>query len=372
MRRGPAAPLRLFNGADGEWLARIATMKRGSAALTVERRLRPQAAEPDLWLAFALLKRDATDFVAQKATELGVSALLPVTTERTNAERVNVARLTAIATEAAEQSERLSVPRIAPRPAPARSARRVAARADARSPQSSGRTRRRSAPAGVQPRPRCWWDRRGVSPSRELDALRARPFVVPVSLGPRVLRAETASIAGLALLQAVRIDDRKRREAGSPMSNPGDADATPITSMRQLADYIAAGCKPPEAFRIGTEHEKFGFRLTDLAPPPYEPRGIEALLEGMAAAGGEPILDHGRIIGLQAGCRVDLARTGGAARIVRARRSPRCTRRAPSSRRISARCAPSLAGSAWASPRSVSTRPRPAPRCPGCPRAVTR
>ncbi|HST74616.1 MAG TPA: glutamate--cysteine ligase [Acetobacteraceae bacterium] len=85
------------------------------------------------------------------------------------------------------------------------------------------------------------------------------------------------------------------------MSNPGDADATPITSMRQLADYFAAGCKPPEAFRIGTEHEKFGFRRSDLAPPPYEPRGIEALLEGMAVAGGEPILDHGRIIGLKQG-----------------------------------------------------------------------
>jgi glutamate--cysteine ligase len=85
------------------------------------------------------------------------------------------------------------------------------------------------------------------------------------------------------------------------MSNPGDADATPITSMRQLADYFAAGCKPPEAFRIGTEHEKFGFRRTDLVPPPYDPHGIEALLEGMAAAGGEPIRDHGRIIGLKQG-----------------------------------------------------------------------
>ena len=84
------------------------------------------------------------------------------------------------------------------------------------------------------------------------------------------------------------------------MSNPGDADATPITSVRQLADYFAAGCKPPSQFRIGTEHEKFGFRLADLRPPPYAPDGIGVLLEAMAAAnGGEPILDKGSLIGLK-------------------------------------------------------------------------
>jgi glutamate--cysteine ligase len=88
------------------------------------------------------------------------------------------------------------------------------------------------------------------------------------------------------------------------MSNPGDADTTPISSVRQLADYIAAGCKPPDAWRIGTEHEKFGFRLADLAPPPYEPEagsraGIRPLLEAMAARGGSPILDRGNPIGLK-------------------------------------------------------------------------
>ena len=69
------------------------------------------------------------------------------------------------------------------------------------------------------------------------------------------------------------------------MSNPGEADATPITSVRQLADYIAAGCKPKERFAIGTEHEKFGFRYADLSPPPYAPNGIRALLERMATDG---------------------------------------------------------------------------------------
>jgi glutamate--cysteine ligase len=90
------------------------------------------------------------------------------------------------------------------------------------------------------------------------------------------------------------------------MSNPGDADQTPITSVKQLADYIAAGCKPAERFRIGTEHEKFGFRLADLAPPPYEPAGdqpgsIRGLLEGLLQYGGSPITDSGRVIGLKQG-----------------------------------------------------------------------
>ncbi len=85
------------------------------------------------------------------------------------------------------------------------------------------------------------------------------------------------------------------------MSNPGDADATPIEQVGQLADYIAVGCKPAERFTIGTEHEKFGFSLTDHTSPPYEPGGIKAILETIAADGWEPILDHGNPIGLKRG-----------------------------------------------------------------------
>ena len=90
------------------------------------------------------------------------------------------------------------------------------------------------------------------------------------------------------------------------MSNPGDADATPITSLKQLADYLAAGCKPAVAFRLGTEHEKFGFRQADLKAPPYEPAdgqpgSIRGLLEGLQTFGGEPIQDRGHTIGLKQG-----------------------------------------------------------------------
>jgi glutamate--cysteine ligase len=86
------------------------------------------------------------------------------------------------------------------------------------------------------------------------------------------------------------------------MSNPGDADATPITSTQQLADYIAAGCKPRDRVRIGTEHEKFGFRRADLLPPPYAPQGepgIRDMLRGLAGYQGRLIMDQGSPIGLK-------------------------------------------------------------------------
>jgi len=85
------------------------------------------------------------------------------------------------------------------------------------------------------------------------------------------------------------------------MSNPGESDPTPITSARQLDGWFAAGSKPRDAWRIGTEHEKFGFRRSDLAPPPYEPGGIRAMLEGLTRFGWEPILDRGNPIGLKRG-----------------------------------------------------------------------
>jgi glutamate--cysteine ligase len=90
------------------------------------------------------------------------------------------------------------------------------------------------------------------------------------------------------------------------MSNPGEADDTPLTSVRQMAEYLAVGCKPPEQHRIGTEHEKFGFRHGDLLTPPYaptdgQPGSIRDLLDGLAAIGGTPILDDGNIIGLKQG-----------------------------------------------------------------------
>lgn len=199
MRRGVGDTLRLFNGVDGEFAARIATLKRERATFVTGDKLRSQAPEGDLWLAFALLKRDATDLVAQKATELGVARLLPVITARTNAARVNADRLAAIATEAAEQCERLTVPRIDP---PCTLPELLAAWPPDRplvaaiERESAPPIRPARGPAGLLIGPEG-----GFNPV-ELDALRRQPFFVPATLGPRILRAETAAIVGLALLQA--------------------------------------------------------------------------------------------------------------------------------------------------------------------------
>ena len=199
MRRAAGDGVVLFNGADGEWFCRIATLRRGGARLVAGHLLRPQAPEPDLWLLFAPLKREATDLVAQKATELGAAALLPVLTERGNTMRVNERRLAAIATEAAEQCERLTVPRIdAPTGLHDLLARwpserpLVVAVERAAAPQ----IRPATGPAALLVGPEG-----GFTPA-ELDAMRRHPFVHPATLGPRVLRAETAAIVGLALLQA--------------------------------------------------------------------------------------------------------------------------------------------------------------------------
>jgi 16S rRNA (uracil1498-N3)-methyltransferase len=200
LRCQPGAPVHLFNGRDGEWQAHIAALRRDRLSLTIETQRRPQQPEPDLWLVFALLKRDATDLVVQKATELGVSALHPVLTERTNAARTNPDRLIAIATAAAEQCERLTVPLIRPprrlsdllagwppdRPLFAATERAI----------NAVPLRATTTPAGLLIGPEG-----GFAPS-ELEAMPRHPFVTPISLGRRILRAETACVAGLALLQA--------------------------------------------------------------------------------------------------------------------------------------------------------------------------
>ena len=200
MRRGPGDRLRVFNGTDGEHLAIIAEARRERCVVTLGPQVRPQPQEPDLWLVFALLKRHPTDLIAQKATELGAAALLPVFTTHTNADRTNLARLQAIATEAAEQSERLTVPIV--HPPRALSAVLAAWPAQRRLIACCERgdhppvPRHQSGPQALLIGPE------GGFTEAELDAVRACPFVATATLGPRVLRAETAVIVGLALMQA--------------------------------------------------------------------------------------------------------------------------------------------------------------------------
>jgi 16S rRNA (uracil1498-N3)-methyltransferase len=205
MRRQPGDSVLLFNGYDGEWLGRIRTIARSHrATVSVEAQMHKQKPEPDLWLLFAHLKRDATNLVVEKATELGVNALLPVVTERTVApQRANVERLTAIAIEAAEQSERLSVPLIhSLQPLPVvlatwpHARRLYVALERAPVPRLGLGGLLRAEPAALLVGPEG-----GFTPG-EVDLICAQPFTCPVSLGERILRAETACLAGLALLQA--------------------------------------------------------------------------------------------------------------------------------------------------------------------------
>ncbi len=196
LRLGPGAEVAVFNGRDGEYLARMGAARRGQATLILAHRLRAQAPSPDLWLVFAPLKRDATDLAVRQATEMGVSALVPVFCEHSNTGRINPERWAAIAREAAEQCERLDVPEIRE---PAKffdllalwpAGRRLAAAVERRgaAPVPAGAGALLVGPEG------------GFAPS-ELDALARASFVSPICLGPRVLRAETAIVAGLALLQ---------------------------------------------------------------------------------------------------------------------------------------------------------------------------
>jgi 16S rRNA (uracil1498-N3)-methyltransferase len=208
MRATVGEAVLLFNGRDGEWLATIAALPKAGAALVPERPTRPQAAEPDLWLLAAPLKKERTDLVAEKAAELGVSRLWPVFTRRTNAGRVNAERLRAHLVEAAEQCERLTVPQLAE----AAPLDRVLAgwpedRVLLFLDEGGGGEPLARAAAGLAGRPLALLvgPEGGFDPE-ERRLIAARPFARPVGLGPRILRAETAAIAALAVVQAVAGD----------------------------------------------------------------------------------------------------------------------------------------------------------------------
>ena len=194
----------LFNGRDGEWLAQIMAGKRSVTAQCV-RRTRAQAGVPDVWLAFAPVKKTPADYLVQKAAELGVAALLPVFTRRTIVTRVNLERMVANAVEAAEQSERLTVPDVRE---PVDFDKLLAAWPKDRRLyfcDEGGDAKplaqvAQPGPAGIITGPEGGFD------PAERAALRAMPFVTPVTLGPRILRADTAALAALAVWQSVAGD----------------------------------------------------------------------------------------------------------------------------------------------------------------------
>lgn len=218
LRLKAGAPVAAFNETEGEWLCRVVENGRARFALRLEERLRAAEPESDLWLLFAPLKRARLDWLIEKAVELGVGALLPVWTGRTQSERLNAERLQAIAVAAAEQSERLSVPRIAPpQRLDATLARWPPGRRLIACDESGAGVPIAEALAGLPPpgepgEPAALLvGPEGGFTERELDALGKLPIVTRVGLGPRVLRAETAALAALAVFQAIAGDWRRSR-----------------------------------------------------------------------------------------------------------------------------------------------------------------
>jgi 16S rRNA (uracil1498-N3)-methyltransferase len=205
LRLTPGTTIEVFNGRDGGWAATIDSFSKRDAVLTAQAQRRVQVASPDLWLCFAPLKRARIDLVVEKATELGVSRLIPVETRRTVTDRVNLDRLRAIASEAAEQCERLDVPVIdAPVSLPTLLGGWDAMRTLHVAVESGAA---QSLSVALAPAPCAFLigPEGGFDPA-ELDLLRSVPFVVAIGLGPRLLRAETAALAALAAWQALRGD----------------------------------------------------------------------------------------------------------------------------------------------------------------------
>lgn len=204
LRLKPGERVLLFNGQDGEWCAELTAIDRKGAEARLEHQTRPQEDGPDLHYLFAPLKRARLDYMAQKATELGASALRPVITRHTTAERVKTARLRANAVEAAEQCGILRVPEVME---PEKLSKLLAAWdetrllifADEAAPHASpieALKTRRTGPLAVLIGPEGGFDR------EERTALLAKSYVLPISLGPRVMRADTAAVAALALVNA--------------------------------------------------------------------------------------------------------------------------------------------------------------------------
>jgi 16S rRNA (uracil1498-N3)-methyltransferase len=202
LRLAPGAQVKLFDDRTGEWLAEIAEAGRKRVTLAVTRHLRPREPVPDLWLLFAPIKRGRIDWLIEKATELGAARLVPVLTQRTIVDRLNLERLRAHAIEAAEQCERTALPELAePRKLDALLRDWPAGRHLFFADEAGGEPFAPApGPAAILIGPE------GGFTDAERAAIRAHPQARPVSLGPRILRADTAAIAALSLWMAAAGD----------------------------------------------------------------------------------------------------------------------------------------------------------------------
>ena len=193
----------VFNGLDGAWLAYLTDVGKKVASIRCERRVSDVTLPPDIDYLFAPLKHARLDYMVQKATELGVRRLRPVMTQRTIAERVNLERMRANAVEASEQCNLVFVPEVL-EPEPL--AKVIGSWDEARRLIFCDETARDRNPlaslAGMVPPAAVLVGPEGGFTDEERHMLRARPFVTGISLGPRILRADTVAIAALAVVQA--------------------------------------------------------------------------------------------------------------------------------------------------------------------------
>jgi 16S rRNA (uracil1498-N3)-methyltransferase len=203
MRLKPGDPLRLFNGHDGEWLAYLGQVTRKSVSLRLEKKLADASPPPDIDFIFAPLKHARLDYLVQKATELGARRLRPVITQRTIVERINLERMRANAVEAAEQCNLVFVPDVAEPQKLDRllvgwEARRALIYCDegAEGQDTLAVLKGLRLPAALLVGPEG-----GFTPEEKAGLTRL-PFVTAISLGPRIMRADTAGTAALALVQA--------------------------------------------------------------------------------------------------------------------------------------------------------------------------
>lgn len=200
MRLKPGDQLLLFDGTSGEWLAEVAEAGRKRMALAVVEPTSPQESVPDLWLAFAPVKKGRVDWLVEKAVELGVARLLPVVTQRTIVDKLNLERMRAHIVEAAEQCGRTALADIEE---PVKLDRFLKVR-------EPGRTLYFADESGGEPTASSFTPGRaliltgpegGFTPE-EAAAIRAAPNAHAISLGPRILRAETAALAAVAAWMA--------------------------------------------------------------------------------------------------------------------------------------------------------------------------
>jgi 16S rRNA (uracil1498-N3)-methyltransferase len=197
-------PILLFNGREGEWRARIVPAGRKDCRLVVEEQTRAQTPLPDLHYLFAPLKHARLDYMVQKAVEMGAGRLRPILTRHTQAARVNLERMRANAIEAAEQCGVLAIPGV---DEPEKLADALAAWEPDRRlifcDEAAPVANPAEALKGLPPGPAALLiGPEGGFSAEERDDLLRRPYVTPLSLGPRILRADTAAVAALALVQA--------------------------------------------------------------------------------------------------------------------------------------------------------------------------